>query len=330
VDRKTLPAFVGALRMDEYHAPPGDTLPPAVVPSAAAEFVSGTTIEIGARVVDTTPPDSVVLSLRRADRGYFRRYPMQPSGGYDYRASVPADSIGVGPFKYAITVVRGRSATTFPEGLHKRPWEWNYSGREFWQGAVVASATPVRLFTARDDVGRLAFSRIGDGWREGVFRVLTSPANGEPVFHLELPRFNGRGPDDYTASLVVSDRIAARGDAVRQAQSVRVRLRGVGSADTVHLTLVEHDGTSWSAAVHADSSWVERSIPLAEFRPGRSVMLPEAFPGEWHYWVGAPAGRGGAGDTIRLPELERLQLSLRPSGATIPKVEVEWVSLAFE
>jgi hypothetical protein len=59
-------------------------------------------------------------------------------------------------------------------------------------------------------------------------------------------------------------------------------------------------------------------------------MLPEAFPGEWHYWVSAPTGRGGAGDTIRLPELERLQFSLRPSGAATPKVEIEWVALAFE
>jgi hypothetical protein len=331
VDRKSLPASVGALRMDEYHAPPRDTLPPAVVPSAAAEFLSGTTIEIEARVVDTVPPDSVVLSLRRADRGYFRRYPMQSSGAYDYRASVPADSIGVGPFKYAITVVSGRSATTFPEGAHKRPWEWNYSGRDFWHGAVVDPATPVRLFTARDDVGRLAFSRIGDGWREGVFRVLTSPANGEPVFHLELPRVGGRGPDNYTASLVVADRIAARGASVRQARSVRIRLRGFGGdADSVHLTLVERDGSSWSAAVSPDSSWSERSIPLADLKPARSVMLPEAFPGEFHYWVGAPAGRGGSGDSIRLEEVERLQFSLRPGGVAVPRVEIEWVMMAFE
>ena len=328
VDRKSLPASLGALRIDEYHAPPRDTLALAVIPSASAEYVAGATIEIGARVVDTIAPDSVILAVRRADQRFFRRYPMRPSGAYDYRASFPADSIGVGPFEYAITVVRGDSATTFPERLHQRPWDWNYNGRDFWHAAVVSPATPIRLFTARDDVAGLAFSRIGDGWREGVFRVLTSPANGEPDFHLELPRV--RGPDDYTASLVVADRIAARGGAVRQARSVRLRLRGLGNADTLHLTLVERDGTSWSVALRADSSWSERTIPLAEFSPARSVMLPEAFPGEWHYWVGAPTGRGGPGDAIRLPELERLQLSLRPSGSAIPKVEIEWVSLAFE
>jgi hypothetical protein len=331
VDRKTLPPFIGALRMDEYHAPPRDTLPPTVVPSASAEFVLGGKIEINARVVDTIAPDSVLLWLRRADRRNFRRYVMEPSAAYDYRASLPADSIGLGPFEYAVTLVRRDSATTFPEGLHKRPGEWNYNGREFWHAAVVAPTTPVRLFTARDDVARLAFSRIGDGWREGVFRVLTSAANGEPVFHLEQPRVGGRGPDDYTASLVIADRMAARGASVRQAKSVRIRLRGFGGdADSVHLTLVERDGSSWSAAVSADSSWSERSIPLADLKPARSVMLPEAFPGEFHYWVGAPPGRGGSGDSIRLEEVERLQFSLRPGGVAVPRVEIEWVMMAFE
>ena len=329
VDRATLPAMLGALRMNEYHAPPRDTMAVTVVPTAAREFLTGGPIEIAARVVDTIPPDSVVLSLRRSDQRGFRRYTMHWSGGYDYRASVPADSVGAGPFEYAITVIERGSATTFPEGLRSQPSDWNFAGREFWHGAVLSAATSLRLFTASDDVARLAFSRIGDGWREGVFRVLTSAANGQPVFHLELPQIGGRGPDDYTASLVVSERIAARHDAVRQATSLRIRLRGIGAGSIVHLTVVEHDGSSWAVAIRADSAWTDRSIPLASFRPARSVMLPEGYPGEWSYWVAAPPGRGSAGDRIRLPEIERLQFSLRAGNAVIPRVEIEWVSLEF-
>jgi hypothetical protein len=58
-------------------------------------------------------------------------------------------------------------------------------------------------------------------------------------------------------------------------------------------------------------------------------MLPEGFPGEWNYWLAAPAGRGGAGDAVRPADIERLQLSLRPDGGSVPAVEVEWVSLVF-
>ncbi len=329
VDRKSLPAFLGELRMDEYHAPRGDTLPVTVTVDAPAEYVAGAKIEIAARVVDSTAPDSVVLSLRRRDQQFFHRYSMRWSGGYGFVASLPADSIGIGPFEYAITVVTRGAATTFPEGARKRPWEWNYVGHQFWRGAVVAPSTPVRLFSAREDVADLAFSRIGDGWREGIYRVLTSAVNGEPVFHLELPRFNGRGPSDYTASLVVKDRIVARGEAVRQATTVRIRLRVGSRGDAVHLRLVERDGTSWSAEVEGDTAWTERTIRLADLTSAKSAMLPQGFPGEWSYWVAGPAGRGGMGDRIRLREIERIQLSLRPSGARAPQVEIEWVMLGF-
>ncbi|HWB40445.1 MAG TPA: hypothetical protein VG500_04255, partial [Gemmatimonadales bacterium] len=80
--------------------------------------------------------------------------------------------------------------------------------------------------------------------------------------------------------------------------------------------------------------WSERALPLADFALGRGVLLPQGFPGEWNYWVGAPEGRGGRADRPRLERLERLQLSLRPEeGVTVRPgrfgVEVEWVALEF-
>ncbi len=97
---------------------------------------------------------------------------------------------------------------------------------------------------------------------------------------------------------------------------------------------MEDDGTSWSAAVPVDSTWREASLPLAAFTIGRGVLLPEGFPGEWNYWVGAPAGRGGHADHPRLERLERLQLSLRgeDGGSVTPRnygVEVESIALRF-
>jgi hypothetical protein len=74
---------------------------------------------------------------------------------------------------------------------------------------------------------------------------------------------------------------------------------------------MEDDGTSWSAVVTADSGWSEQSVPLNSFVLARGVLLPQGFPGEWNYWVGPAAGRGGNGDRLRLDHVERLQLSLR-------------------
>jgi hypothetical protein len=81
-----------------------------------------------------------------------------------------------------------------------------------------------------------------------------------------------------------------------------------------------------------DSGWTEQSVPLSSFVVGRGVLLPEGFPGEWNYWVGPAAGRGGNADRLRLDHVERLQLSLRrEDGLTVPSgkygVEVESIVL---
>ena len=168
------------------------------------------------------------------------------------------------------------------------------------------------LFDPGNDFRLLAFTRIGDAGRRGRFRIDTSLVTGRPVFYFALPVTEGGwSPADYTASLVVKDRITA-------AESLRIRLRGLGARQTLHVTLMEDDGTSWSAAVSVDSSWSERSLPLAAFSISRGVLLPQGFPGEWSYWVGPAAGRGGSADHLRLDRVERLQLSLRREDGITP------------
>lgn len=166
----------------------------------------------------------------------------------------------------------------------------------------------------------------------GLFRLGLSGVTGQPVFHFELPvDTNGWSPPDYTASLVIKDLIKARQGTVGAAETLQVRLRGLGPRQILHVTLMEDDGTSWSLGVPVDGTWSERSLPLAAFTPGRGVLLPQGFPGQWSYWVGPAAGRGGRGDHPRLDRLERLQLSLRrEDGVPVTPgsygVEVEWIA----
>jgi len=83
-----------------------------------------------------------------------------------------------------------------------------------------------------------------------------------------------------------------------------------------------------------DSTWRERAIPLTAFAAGRGVLLPQGFPGEWNYWVGPAAGRGGSGDRPRLDHMERLQISLRKENGVAVKpgrygVEIESIVMHF-
>jgi len=332
VDASTLPAYMGQVGFAEFHAPPPDSLPPSVQSLAPAEYLAGRDAQVSARIVDHVPPDSAKLFVRLAAGDFYHGYTMHSIGGYGYAATVPAAQLRAGPHEFVITLFHGDSAITFPEGLHQQPWDWNYHGTASWKFNVVGAETPVHLF-AVTDAPHLAFSRIGDAGRRGLFSLGMSNVTGQPIFHLELPvRGGGPAGDDYTASLVINDRIRGRRETITEATTLHLRLRGLGPHQILHVTLMEDDGTSWTTTVPADSSWSEPSLPLAAFTIGRGVLLPEGFPGEWNYWVGPATGRGGHGDHVRLDHLERLQLSLRPeAGVTTPPgsygVEVEWVIL---
>ncbi|HJR36177.1 MAG TPA: hypothetical protein VJ817_14570 [Gemmatimonadales bacterium] len=334
VDPATLPAKVGALGFAEYHPPPADTLPLSVHPLAPPELVTGREGEVRARVVDLTPPDSVLLFVRPNAGGWFQRFWMRPGGGYHYAAAISAGALSEGPSQFVITVYRGGVPVTFPGARPRRPWDWDWTDGETWPLDVTSPRAPLSLFSPRGDAARLAFTRIGDAGRRGLFRLGVSELTGLPLFHLELPvDSSGWSPPDYTASLVIADRISARRDAAGAAQALRLRLRGLGPRQILHLTLMEDDGTSWTTAVPVDSTWREPALPLSSFKVGRGVLLPQGFPGQWSYWVGPAAGRGGSGDRLRPERIERIQISLRPEEG-MPRragsygVEVEWIRLS--
>ncbi len=335
VDRASLPEYVGHLRFAEYHAPATDSGPPSVIPLFPPTTIAGQDAELRVRVADTTPPDSAVLYLSATGGASPRTYRMRAAGGYEFAASVPGTDLPPGPHDLLVRLFRGDTGLTYPGGLPQRPGAWNAYGREAWSVDAVSPESPLRLFDPRSDADRLAFTRIGDAGRRGLFRVGISESTGEPVFHFALPvDSTGWSPPDYAASLVVASRVQARKTTLAGATAIRLRLRGLGPRQVLHVTLMEDDGTSWSAALRVDGTWREVSVPLRNFVAGRGVLLPQGFPGEWNYWVGPPAGRGGVGDRVRPDRLERLQLSVRraDAGTVRPEgygVEVEWVALGI-
>src|SRR5207247_3206179 len=121
-----------------------------------------------------------------------------------------------------IAPFRGYSRYTFPGCLHMQPTHWDYYDRASWKLDVVDPRTPLRLFDPGRDAAKLAFTRIGDAGRRGLFRVTLSKVTGQPVFHFDLPvDERGWSPPDYTASLVIADGIRARQEAMGGAAALR-------------------------------------------------------------------------------------------------------------
>ena len=309
VNLATMPRYIGALRFDEFHPPPQDTVPTRVVAHTIEVQSTTRPVVFSASVVDAKPPTDVKLVVRGVGSGSFRWFTMSAVGAYEYETRISRDSLSEGRYEYGIVVTRGDTVTTFPSGLHAYPDAWNYRSDELWPVSIVSPTTAIPLFRPLADASRLSFTRIGDAGRRGLFRTITSPVTGAPVFHFELPVFNGRGLPDYTASLVIGDRLTGRAGDVASARALRVRLRGLGPSQQLRVTLVESDGTGWRTTISADSAWREYVVPLDSLRPGRSVLLPQPFPGDWNYWV-EPTSRSGPPEGLRLENVERLQLSL--------------------
>ncbi|MGE3614890.1 MAG: hypothetical protein AB7L66_03370, partial [Gemmatimonadales bacterium] len=212
LDDSALPERIGPLGLEEYHGPPPDTLPLMIEPLAAPQYLAGRPLEIPARVVDAVEPDSVILFLKPAAGGFYRAYPMLPAAAYRYQATVPADGVRPGPYRFVIAAYRDGKPLTLPSGIAGRPWDWNYWSGAAWPLEVVAAETPLALFAPVPDADRLTFTRIGDAGRRGLFRLGMSPGSGLPTFEFDLPVNQAAwSPEDYTASLVVLDRVGARG-----------------------------------------------------------------------------------------------------------------------
>lgn len=333
VDLSALPSHVGRVGLAEFHPPRPDTVPPVATSLAAPELLADREAVIRVRVVEPEAPDSVALFVRPAAGGFWRGVPMRPDGAYQFAAALPAGTLREGPAEFVVSRFRNGTALTLPGGVARLPWQWDYYDGGSWRFDVVPAGAPLSLFEPARDAQRLAFTRIGDAGRRGLFRLAVSPVTGATLFHFPLPVTDtGWSPSDYTASLAVVDRIRARQGTLGAEAVVSLRVRGLGPGQAVHVTLMEDDGTSWTAAVPVDTSWAEPRLPLSAFRAGRGVMLPQGFPGEWSYWVEPAAGRGGAGDHPRVARIERLQLSLRrEAGVTVAPegygVDVEWVRL---
>ena len=187
-----LPAYLGALRFDEFHPPPPDTLPLQVIDESAAIQTTAQRVEIIARVVDTAAPAAVSVAVRNVGGGFGRWFTMRPTSGYEYRASISADSLPEGLYEYAIVVTRGDSVTTFPSGVAGRPNDWDFRGTHFWPLSVVRPTAAISLFQPLADAPRLSFTRIGDAGRRGIFRTLTSPAPGSGKKPIRVLTFSVR------------------------------------------------------------------------------------------------------------------------------------------
>jgi hypothetical protein len=318
-----LPGVPYSYGLREFVCPPPLSFPTTLVLHAQPEYPAGEPVTIRATVASDDAPDRVVLSV--ADHGRdLEQVPMARTRGYDYEAMFPEGSVRPGPLSFTIRVEAKGKSTVFPAESPVASLR-----AEAYSTRVVGRHDPVALFVPASDAPFLAVSRSG-----GAANLITATHDGggsTRAYPLGFPE--GPMPEDLTISLYIGDRVADRGPLIAGAKTLNVRLKALRAPSVIRVTLVEADGSAWSAKVFASTEWRTAEIPIGALRPASAVMLPQGYPNTWSYWLRPPEGAKAP----KLEHVERLQLSLRRAdfGALSPvdssqaAVAIESAALAF-
>jgi hypothetical protein len=326
--KESLPKTIGFVGMNEFYSPDDQQLPVQVVPNLQTSYYAGRPIKISANIYGNREPDDVTLFLKGGRGGYFP-IKMRKDSGYLYSAEIPASRSNEGWIEYCIVVKDGDSIINYPSGINKSPADWDYNDAGTWKAVVINEKNPLRLLTPYEDAGKLGFTRIGDGIRFGIYKLIPSSETGEACFHLELPLTYDRNLRDYTISIPVEGEIISRKADMASAKTLVLKARGVNQQQQAYITLVENDGTSWSKKIDLQPEWNAIKIPLNELELSKGVMLPLGYPGEWNYWFKPAVGRGGNGDHVKMENVEWIQLSMRQSDMKKEDVKANsWIDIS--
>lgn len=326
IKKFSLPDSIRSLGYSEYVVPEPQDLALELRHETYPVYQADQPIQLSALVVDEQEIDSVKLFYRPCG-SWFRNLDMTEISPYNYQVTLPADLLAEGYYDYCFTVYQEDTKTTFPSGIKKAANDWDFTGTDFYQLESLGQEKPFPLFFPREDFHLLSFTRIGDHIRHGIFKIVPGKVPGTSVLNFSLPQEPDPLLEDYTTSLFIGDRLANLKE-TGSIKSLTLSARGLHPGDEVFITLLESDGTPWTANVALSDQWKDLELPLGEFRPEKGVMLPQGFPGNWNYWILPAEGRGGANDSVNMQKVEQLQISLRTQGGKGGKPGIEIASVS--
>jgi hypothetical protein len=313
IDHSSLPSHIAHVGFAEYHVNDRVAYPDLIQSLAPKEYPAGGPVEIRVRVANNVLPDAVNLWIRAAGaRSFGQAVPMNRSRANDYVAVLAPNYLLPGLYEYAVSGKTGERIATFPGAERLQPGDWPFHTDSLWSFRVTPADRPIRILDPKQDYPNLSFVRPGEQYRTPFFQIVPGENADESALSLSLPDLGKDTPERYAAALYIGDMVAARQADASRAAALDIKLEAVGGArKTLQVTLIETDGSAWSAPVVAGSAWSTVTVPFADLHLSRSIHIPTPYPGLWDYWRESPRRRRG--DRIHMENVERLQLTVGPN-----------------
>jgi hypothetical protein len=276
--------MIGTIGLNEFVAPQPFSKEPYVRQIPATEISAANPYTVKAKIINISADAKVTLMINRAF-GPPAAITMEKTTPYDYSATIPAAQIVSGVLTYHILIQQGNKYLSFPGGHEGDPSSWDYTNTDSWQTFIAAPQGKLSLFNATTDKENTNSYFPGFG-RNGGIQFVSGEETGQLAFKASIQSI--RKNQEMGFQLYVGDKIKNRVPEIAAYSKILVRARMLnGQTGRLRVALINNDAQSYAAYVEADDQYKNIEIPLSEFKPDSSLLVPRPYPGFLPVWFKA-------------------------------------------
>ena len=316
--------MVGNIGIAEFVAPQPVSKNPYLCFNPPIEISPGNPFTVNAKIINISPDAKATLTVNRGF-GPPAVIPMEKTTPYDFSAVIPAAQITSGILTYRIVIKDGDKTISFPGAHEGDPYAWDNINIDSWQTFVASPGSKLSLFNATADRGRTN-TYFPVFTRNGGAQFTAGEETGELTFRALSPAIKPGQVMGF--QLYIGDKVKSRLPEVATYSKIAVRARlQSGQAGKLKITLINNDASAYSAGVDLSGQFATIEIPLSDFIPDSSLLLPRPYPGFEPLWFKASSFGG-----VNISKLDKLQAiagnDLAPDQYNKPYgIEVESVTL---
>jgi hypothetical protein len=290
---------LGTIRLNEFVAPQSTDKEIYLRHEPYSEISLGESISLKAKVVGL---DSGAVSLLVNQLGNrFRVIEMKRKSINDFEALLPADLLTSGMLNYRIMVKSGDDYAVFPGNIKENPFAWDHYKFETWSTFVAAENGSLEIFNPTEDRS----FRTYPVWRRGFQTSYTSCEKpGQLILKLNASDLKGVDIVGFQFSFV--EKLKGRMSELESFHSIVIRARTSNEKPIdAKVSLVNSNAQTVSATVSLTTQFQDIEIPLQNFKPGSSLLMPRPYPG----FLPLTFNGGPINGKFNLLEAERIEIT---------------------
>lgn len=311
----------GVIGLNEFVAPPSSKTEIVVRHQPFTEVSAGKAFTIHA-IIGGFDTGKVSVQLTRPGGGLFRNFAMKKSGN-EYIAEIPAELVTSGQLEYRIIVQQGNEYTVFPGNIKGNPFAWDNYQQEYYTTIIAAVNSPLELYNPLKD----RTIHMVPNFRRGFQSSYISGTNAGSLA-LKLSITEMKDEEVMGFQYFIGDKLKQRSTELTAFDTIVIRGNTtVTQPLNITVTLVNKNGLAFSSTVQLTSNIQEVTLPLADLKPGRALLMPRPYPDFQPLYFTPSAGN----EIFTLAEIEKVAITTSPSLHSVNNKSygfvIEWIRL---